>query len=174
MENNSGGLILIDTCVVQAAGDTNKSKSEAVLSLFNNFKDQKYQLGISEITIYENLQGLWGKKALGASSLFEKFESKIVSREVLVLASRLGGLYGQEYKHIETGDKIIGATAILENGYVLTSNHRDFPGPYWSEKFWLPISFKSGNHTMCTDISLYKPNTQLIIRRIEDREKMNG
>lgn len=128
---------------------------------------------ISDFTLYENLHGLWGKKAQQAAKILKSYERKVVSDRVLTLASMLGGLYKDEQvDYMSPGDKIIAATAILENGLVLTENHRDFPSPFFVGKRFIPISYKVGHHQRTIDLCLYEPNGSLIARRIEEKDKL--
>jgi len=167
-------LVILDTCIIQAAGDANKSKSESLLNLFDNLSTEGYKLAISEISVFENLHGLWGKKAAKASESFNKLVTKVVSREVLVLASILGGLYkdlGGE--NISAGDKIIGSTAILENGLVMTENHKDFPPPLWFPRQFFQVTYSKNHYRKTLDIGLYEPRTEVINRKISENEKLN-
>ena len=165
--------IFIDTCVLQASGDMKKAKSEAVLRCFSDFTTDGYSLAISEITLFENLQGLWGKKAQKVADAVKGFEMKTISTKVLVLAAMLQGLYVQEKRNdVDCGDKIIAATAILESGLVLTENHKDFPSPYFIMKKYVPITYLIDGRTNKTiDLGLYKPNYSLIGRKIEENDK---
>lgn len=167
-DQSSVNYIFLDTCVIQDLGSSNKSKSEAVLKLLDDLTSQKFRLVISEFTIYENLQGLLGQRAKSASETLYKFETKTVSREVLTLASFLQGLYHDEkIDNISDGDKIIGSTAILEAGKVLTRNHKDFPSPFYIAEKFFALTYETGKTKMTLDIGLYNPNVPLIVRRME-------
>lgn len=164
--------VFIDTCIIQATGSSNKSKSDAVIKCLNSIASEGYSLVISELSIYENLHGLWGKKANKASDLLRNYEGKVVSDKVLRMAARLGGLYREEkIEGIDSGDKIIAATAVLENGFVLTENHKDFPHPFFLTEKSLPLIYKVGNYNKTIDVALYKPHVSLISRRIDELDK---
>ena len=62
---------------------------------------------------------------------------------------------------------------LLENGFDLTANHRDFPHPFivTEESFALP--YKVGYYTKTLDVALYKPNISLLIRRLEEKTQEN-
>lgn len=164
--------VFIDTCVIHFAGDKNKSKSEAVIECLSTLTKEGYRLAISEITLYEKLHGLWGKRATKAASLLRVYEKKVVSNQVLTLASILGGLYHDEkLDGIDTGDKIIAATAILERGFVLTANHKDFPNPFFLTEKSFALSYKVKSYFQTLDLALYKPDFELIRRRVNEKDK---
>lgn len=160
--------IILDTCIIQAAASKEKYKAHVFRSCLDRL-GQTYRLALSEITIYENLHGLWGTRAEQAEKILKVYEWKEISTVVLYLASRLGGLYGDS--GIGVGDQIIAATAILENGLVLTENHKDFPNPYFTQKEWFPLSYEKGNGKRTNDVILYQPQIKLIGRQIEDRDR---
>jgi predicted nucleic acid-binding protein len=162
--------LLLDTCIVQDTGDRNESKSNAVLSYFEHLS-KSYDLAISEITVFENLQGLWDVKANQALAHLKTYEWKEVTDKVLILAASLGGLYKGSSLTIETGDKIIASTAILLDAHILTRNYNDFPSPFFVQYSWYPISFQVGHYTRTIDYIIYEPNKDIIKRRFSDNEE---
>lgn len=171
------GYIFLDTCVFQLAGNSNKSKSEAVIKCLIDLSSEGFRLALSEFTVYENLHGLWGKRAQEAIKILRNYEWKLVSDLVLYLASILGGLYnaaGYDRDRIRDGDKIVASTALLEKGLILTENHRDFPSPFFTNYKNIPITYKDSHHNRTIDLALYEPNLDLIARRIEEGEKRNN
>ena len=170
--SQSNPYLFIDSCVIQAAGNKEKSKSEIVINTLQQISNQ-YRLAISEFTIYENLHGLWGKQADKATELLKVYERKVVSREVLLVASVLGGLYyDEQYPNIDSGDKIIAATTILENGFVLTENHKDYPHPFFLTEKSIPLTYlTAGKYEKSIDLAIYKPDILLIERRIKEKDQ---
>ena len=165
--------VIVDTCIIQHAGSSDKGKSEAIIKCLEKLSSEGYSLAISEFTVYENLHGIWGKKATQAATTLKSYEWKIVSNLVLTLASMLGGLYKDEQvDYMTPGDKIIAATAILEHGLVLTENHKDFPSPFFICKQFLPITYKISHYQRTIDLCLYEPNSSLIARRINEKNKL--
>src|SRR6185369_6094442 len=143
--------LLLDTCIIQDTGDKNASKSNAVLDYLKEL-DTYYNLAISEITIFENLQGLWGKRANQALKVLKTYEWKQITNKVLILSASLGGLYRTiTSSNIETGDKIIASTTILLDAHVLTKNYEDFPSPFFNQYMWKPIPFQVGHYTRTID-----------------------
>lgn len=171
--NSLPPCIFIDSNIIQYSADKNKSKSKAFFKLFEKFKQQGYELGISEIVILESLHGLYGKQHEKAYNHLSKFVKKIVSENVLLSAAEIGGLYRDEgFQDIKMIDKIIAATAFLEKGFVLTKNHKHFPPPFFEPVSWFPITFKTNDRYVNTiDICLYKPRYKLIVRRIKEKER---
>lgn len=166
--------LLIDTCVIQDAGSSTKSKSDGVLSFLKSLAEEGFDLVISEFTIYENLQGLWGKKATEAGEILKNYESKEVSRKVLIMASLFLSLYREErIENISDGDKIIAATAVLEDGLILTRNHKDFPSPFFINTKYSPIAYQTNHHSQTLDYIIYKPNIPLLNRRVGENENKN-
>lgn len=170
LENKT--YVIIDTCVIQHAGSSDKGKSEAIISCLKDVASEGYNLAISEFTLYENLHGLWGKRAQQAAKTLKSYEWKIVSNQVLIVASILGGLYKDEQvDYMNAGDKIIAATAVLEHAFVLTENHRDFPSPFFTLKKFYPIVYKLSHHNRTIDLALYEPHETLIARRINEKDR---
>lgn len=163
--------LFIDTCVIQTAGSKEKSKSEAMIKALGEIA-KNYRLAISEFTIYENMNGLMGEKAKEAIKLLDTYESKLVSDRALLMASLLGGLYHNEkYDGVDAGDKIIAATAILENGFVLTENHKDYPHPFFLTEKSIPLTYiASGRYSKTIDLAIYRPDSNLIERRIRQAD----
>lgn len=160
--------ILIDTCIIQAASSKEKDKAKAVTALLNLFLEQGFSLAISEFTYFENLHGLKGNEAKKAVNILKKYEWKEITNEVLTTAALLGGFYRDEkLQGMDDGDKIIASTAFLENGWVLTENHRDFPSPFFMMTKHFPLTYNKGHHKQTMDICLYRPNSKLIKRKIE-------
>lgn len=165
--------VIIDTCIIQYLSKKNNSLATIVNDCLTSLKENSYNLIISEISFYENLHGLWGSNASKADELLRTYQYKEVTREVLLIASMLGGLYHDEkYDGIEMGDKIIAATAVLEDGFVLTANHKDFPHPFFTTKQSFALSYKVGHTIKTLDIALYEPNLDIISRRVNEKKNM--
>ncbi len=132
--------------------------------------EEGFILALSDITLFENLHGLGGSAHNKAFSLLKVYERKNVSSNILWLAAQLGGFYHDEKMDgIDMGDKIISATAILENGYVLTANHKDYPHPFFITERSMPIVYKIKMYSQTLDLALYKPNYEIILRRLKEK-----
>lgn len=161
--------IIVDTCIIQHGASSKKTKSEAVISCLEGLSKKGYKLAISEITLYEKLHGLWGRRAEETVKILKTYEWKTVSTEVLLMSSMLGGLYIDlevDKERISIGDKIIAATAILEKCFVLTENHKDFIYPIFNMNKPITIKYQIGHYYKSMDFALYRPNLEYINRKI--------
>lgn len=162
--------VFLDTCILQYLGDKNKSKAETLQKCLDSLIKDKYTLVVSEISLYEHMQGLWGAKAQKAFALLNIYEWKSVTTIVLLWATYLGGLYHDEkIDGVDTGDKIIAATAVSENGFILTSNHKDYPHPFFVTEKAFALSYSIGKFSKTLDVVLYKPNLSLLVRRLDEK-----
>ena len=122
----------------------------------------------------ENLHGLYGKQANKAYNNLSKFVKKVVSENVLLFTAAIGGLYKDVTDQIVgLADKIIAATAFLEQGLVLTNNHKHFPALLFQDMEMFSIGFKVNNkYNQVVDVGLYQPRYELIARRIKEKNKL--
>lgn len=146
LQQDSITTLVIDSNFIQKLGDINPERAQAYWNLLYKLSDRLFLWSVSEITMFENTQGLWGEKYVAARDYMLKFRRFIVDKNVLLVAARLGGLYGhpsnnEMYRRIDHGDKIIAATALLERGAVLTENVKDFPAPYFHHFEHQPITY---------------------------------
>lgn len=159
---------IIDTCIIQAASSKDANKAKGVTSLLEMLINEGLSLAISEFTYYENLHGLKGSDAKRAVGILKKYEWKQITNNVLTTAALFGGFYHDEkIDGIDHGDKIIAATAFLENGWILTENHKDFPNPFFILIKHFPITYKKKGSHQTMDICLYRPHSKLIKQKIE-------
>jgi hypothetical protein len=162
--------IYIDTCVIQASGSKDKAKSEIVTLFLSELIKSNFSLVISEVTYFENLQGLKGAQAEKAVSILKKYEWKEITNEVLTVAALLGTFYSEKgRKDVDMGDKIIAASAFLDNGFILTENHKDFPNPFFILRRHYPLIYTKGHYKQTIDLGLYAPNNKYIKRLIEEK-----
>jgi len=163
---------IVDTNILIYTGSKQEALATAAITFLDEQASHGYRLAISEFTTYEYLKRLWGKKAEKSEEAISTYERKAVTREVLETASILDGLYYDEgLTNISDGDKIIAATAILEDGLILTANHKDFPNPFFITHEWRVLPIKNPRYTQHLYLALYKPNTQLINLKVSDKEK---
>lgn len=97
-------------------------------------------LSISDIVIFEALKSIifkTDKRQAVADFIDNNLVRYPVSHEVLIGAAQLHDMYGSdEYirsymNSISSEDLIIGVTAITTNGYIVTTNCKDFPEPFF-------------------------------------------
>ena len=164
--------MIVDTCILIYAGSKQQSQADAVSKCLEQLAAEGYDLSISDFSSYEYLRGLWGKVAEQAAAAMKRYVTKEVSPQVLELASQLHGLYHDEgINNLSDGDKIIAATAVLENGLVFTRNHQDFPSPFFLPEQFMTLPIQYHHYTQHMDLALYKPNTGLISRRINEKAR---
>lgn len=162
--------VYIDTCIIQASGSKEKAKSKIVTEFLSSFINLGFSLVISEVTYFENLQGLKGIQAEQAVKTLKKYEWKEITNEVLTVAALLGTFYNEVGRRdVDMGDKIIAASTFLDNGFVLTENHKDFPSPFFLLRRHYPLTYDKGRYKQTMDVGLYAPNNKIIKRKIEEK-----
>jgi hypothetical protein len=162
--------IFLDTCILQYLGDKNKSKSKVLQECLDGLVKEGYTLAISHINYLEHMHGLFGEKAQKSYNLLLSYAWFSTKIEVFAWASWLGGFYHDEkLDGIDVGDKIIAATAILEDGSILTANHKDYPHPFFVTEKSYALPYQVGHFTKTLDVVLYKPNFELLVRRFEEK-----
>lgn len=163
--------IFLDTCIFQYVGDKNKSKSAVVRDCLDGLVKKGFILAVSEITMFEHMHGLWGVRAEKAYNLLNVYEWKAITKIILLWATWLGGFYHDEKQDgIDVGDKIIAATAISEGGFVLTANHKDYPHPFFITVESYALEYDVSHYKKTLDVVLYKPNLELMARRLQEKE----
>lgn len=127
--------LILDTNIIQYITDDFVSKE--LIPYLLTLRDKGYTENISTVSVFESIKGLKRvdePKLLGFIAAFPKYE---VDERVLTAAARLHNLYNQDKSvpsdGISSEDKIIAATAIITNSFVLTANINDFPRPYFNE-----------------------------------------
>jgi len=172
-QNTSQKHVLLDTNILQYLGKQKSNLSNQLLDYINSLLQQKYILAISSFCIFELLDGCPTKEK--EAKLFQTIEALVrfeVSAEVLLTTARLSTLYRNEkaeYAHIQDGDKIIGATALLTESLILTANMRDFPRPFFVEEKITHIIYKEGRRERVLSFYLLKPDIEVILYRFERR-----
>jgi predicted nucleic acid-binding protein len=133
-QNNQKKYLLLDTNIIEYLDkDGFKEKIQEIL---RTSVQEGLEIALSEYTFFEFLDGANVKKEYGLNRLVGNFNIFGVDRNVLAAAAHLGTYYkdhDDELKKIGPGDKIIGATAILNQCILLTANGRDFPEPFFKE-----------------------------------------
>ena len=125
------GVILDSTVVIQAErrGDT---ETQMILNVAQVTGEQ--DLGISSIGLTELLHAIYRAATPAARERREAFLKQVVddfpiypyTREVAILAGRIGGEQAARGYTIPFADLLIGATALSLGFSVLTSNQRHF------------------------------------------------
>lgn len=163
--------IILDTNIFQHLG--NESLGKEILKVLEDAKDKDYGLAFSQYSILELVDTSSldiEKKRLKTIQGFKQFK---VDQGILYVAGRLGCLYKDdgltEKQQPEKGDKIIGATAVVKNCLIYTTNGKDFPPPYFKEvgRHWL--TYKKNNEDVALVGYFFEPDTVAIIHRYAAR-----
>lgn len=123
---------VIDSCILEYL--LRKEMIDPILQQLDMWRGNYLEIGISEITYAELLDGAYRDKELKVIELIEKLYSFSISKSVLKTAGKLGSIYKQEFgaeKGISIGDKIIAATSIIHGAPIVTANIKDFPQPFF-------------------------------------------
>lgn len=107
-KDNKLPQIIVDSCILQAAGDKKKEKSEAVLNCLTGLRKEGYKLIMSDFIGYERMYGLKNKDFFTVVKALDSYESKAVTRPLLMVASLLASVYGEKsVNNMDDGDRII-------------------------------------------------------------------
>lgn len=165
--------IILDSNIIQYSVD--KSASIVFVPYLSELLQRGFGLAISDITIYELLKGSSIKNETEMLRILNIFQRYYLTDNVLIASAQLETIYkieGIEAKQVESGDKFIGATAILTGSLVLTANSRDFPSPYFQElERKALIYIEKRNRSKCILASVLSPDINMINRRFSERPK---
>lgn len=162
--NHNGKNLLLDTNILDYS--LKKETGEVFHEFLDVLKKAKYLLTVSQYTRYEISRGANIKKEITAIDTYNKYGNYAVTQNVLETAAMLENLYKSvkiQADKISDGDKIIAATAIIENLTILTANGRDFPWPIFKECNKKIIIFKVKNRSRCLFITYLKPDYEVIV-----------
>ena len=164
--------IILDTNILQYLNNTDISKeliayfSEIIKAGYTNF-------AMSDFSFFEAISGAPKKdeeKLIELLSQIPRFE---VKPETCVAAGQMATLYRiekAEFQNIESGDKIIAATAILSGSLILTANCNDFPRPFFREFHKRFVYYKRKNKDQMISIYLLQPDLEQINFRFNNRK----
>lgn len=125
--------IILDSNVVQYFFSIPEYKDQISALLIPEIQ-KGYGVAISDYTYFELINGSSIEKEEKLFSAIEGGKRYYVMRGVLIAAGRLGCWFDDhKIQGVDNGDKIIGATALLNQAIVLTANGRHFPQPFFKE-----------------------------------------
>jgi len=162
--------IILDTCIFQHFAD--KALGLAAINALSEPIQAGYGISISDFSFFELLDGASLEKEAERINSVGKTRRFWVKKQVLVTAAHLGCLYtkdGIPDKQIGAGDKIIGATALLTNSIIYTTNGRDFPRPFFIELASVPLWYKKNDQDVCVMSYYLEPNTPYIVEKYNER-----
>jgi predicted nucleic acid-binding protein len=174
---NPSRYIILDTNIFQHFG--NETLANKIIENLRYAVSQGYGLAMSQYSLIElvdNASVETEQRRINAIKGVKHFK---VKQSTLIAAGHLGSLYKEdgmeEKQQPERGDKIIGATAVLNNCVIYTTNGKDFPPPYFKEiaRHYLPYT-KAGRDVAIMGYFL-EPDLKAIEDRNNSRTKaMNG
>ncbi len=123
--------VILDTCIIQHLGD--KELAECIINDLKEAATAGYDIAISDFTFFELLNGATVEKEQERINALAGISRYYVKKDILIAAAHLGCLYQQDGTDADTGDKIIGATSLIFNSIIYTTNGRDFPRPFFNE-----------------------------------------
>jgi len=158
--------IVIDTNIVVYVGKNNKDLANKVLACLRDAVTKDYVLTISDFTIFELLKGASPESEGKALASLQGIKRYYVTKRVLVAAAHLECIYQQNKipkESIDSGDKIIGATAVLTNSLIFTANTRDFPRPFFKEILAIPIVYSKDGKQHIINTAFLEPDINTIL-----------
>ncbi|MBI5619884.1 hypothetical protein HY950_02905 [Candidatus Gottesmanbacteria bacterium] len=168
--NNPLPDILLDTCVIQSFAD--KHRGQQYSTYLSQLVSQTYALAISEISLYELIQGVSVSKEQQLLQTLEGVKRYTIDQNVLIAAARMRTLCNMENiarEQISDGDRIIAATSVLTGSFILTENLNDFPRPFFVEMERKNIIYDYKNVQRMIPVYLLTPDLLIINFRFQNR-----
>lgn len=167
--------ILLDTNILRYIGTP-----EIIQNLLSYLVElqNKYvkSLAISQITIFELLDGIPVAKESKARETLSNFTRLLITEDILLIASNLSSLYKQEkipVDQISVCDKLIAASAVLNSCYILTGDGNDYPRPFFVEVETKPVYYTKGNKLNMQYLFLLEVNPAILLQRDDERNEKN-
>lgn len=161
--NKNQRYILLDTNIISRF--SNNSLGEKILNVLKEVVSMGYGIAISDLTYFELLNCTSPEKEHQMVSVLDGITRFYVKKDILVAAAHLGSFYAEHnlpQDQIETGDKIIAATAILKNCIVYTLNGRDFPQPFFKEIDRRMLDYQNKEWPVCVPSYFIEPQLDYI------------
>lgn len=108
-------------------------------------------------------------KAVIATQGVKRFK---INQTILITAGHLGCMYKEDNvtKEPDKGDKIIAATAVLNNSVIFTTNGRDYPRPFFREISKPVLKYKkSDGREVCLISYFLEPDFDIISTKHQER-----
>lgn len=173
MENKLFRPLILDTNILQHLGNVELAKQifeRMIFAAKNN-----YIISYSEYSILEMVDCASTSIEAKRLKAIDWLIHYPVNQQTLIVAGHLGGLYQEDglsaTQQPERGDKIIGATAIISNAVIYTTNGRDFPQPYFKEYSRHLLTFKKDGRDICLMGYFIEPDIIAINNRYNHRTK---
>lgn len=135
--------VILDSNIIQHF--SNHSLGQVILDHLKEAVTSGYLLAISDYTFFELIDTASVEKERERVSEMNGLTRFYVKKSVLIGAAHLGCLYDKEGLKInDIGDKIIGATAIMSNSIIYTTNSKHFPRPFFNELSTKMLTYDKG------------------------------
>jgi len=164
--------ILLDTNIFTNLN--NKQLNEQITFLLQDAVSKGYGLGISQLSIFELLDSASLQNEIKAFSIISGLKQFKILQGVLITAGHLGCLYSEDgidyQKHPQIGDKIIAATAIVNNAVILTFNGRHFPTPFFKIISTNALKYKQDGGRESYQVCYFlEPDIDIIKKKYDSR-----
>ena len=162
-------IFLLDTNAIQSF--LGKDTRPLLESMLQEINDVGGILAVSDIVLYESLKAIVFNptKVQPIADFIDTYLTRYaIDENVLIAAARVHEMYGNEpatkpYREkYSTEDIIIGTTAMLVGGYVLTSDCNDYPAPFFKEISRQTMYYIAGNRRRHLRMHLLQPDQEVI------------
>lgn len=162
-------IFLLDTNAIQSF--LGKQTRPLLEPLLQEVSETGGILAVSDIVLYEVLKAIVfnpDKVRPVAHFIDNSLTRYPVDDTVLVAAARVHEIYGSEQatkKHrstFSTEDIIIGTTAMLVGGYIMTSDCNDYPAPFFKEVNRQVLFYDDGDRRRHLIMHLLQPDQEVV------------
>ena len=173
MENKLFRPLIVDTNILQHLG--NIELGTQIIDRLRLALSKNYIISYSEYSILEMVDCASVEKEQKRLNAIDWLIPYPVDKQTLIVAGHLGGLLQEdglsEKQQPEKGDKIIGATSIIQNAIIYTTNGKDFPQPYFKEYSRHMLIFTKDKTQVCIMAYIIEPDRIAIRDRYNYRVK---
>lgn len=152
--------IILDTNILAYLNE--KTYRDSVIEYLLELIKRGYtNFAVSDITIFEILSEIPKRKEQELAKLLDQFPRFPIDWTTCLTGAQVATSYKckkDEYRNIETGDKLIAANSILSGSPILTANSNDFPRPFFIEHHKKHIFFKDKNKDKMISLYLLYPD----------------
>lgn len=162
--------IILDTCIIQHFANT--ELAICMLNILREVVSYGYGIAISDFTFFEMLNGATVAREIERLRVISGIKRYYVKKQVLIAAGHLGYLYqadGIQPSQIESGDKIIAATALLTGSVIYTTNIRDFPLPFFKELDRPKLEYSKNGRPVVPSSFFIEPDANHIVTKFDER-----
>ena len=158
--------LLLDSCIIEYY--LNEKYSAQTQSILQKWQKNVFGLAINQIVLSELIDGTFMKKEGIIIDTLRQYHNIPVTERQIIGSGKLGSIYRQTSitQNISLVDKIIGATSIITNYPIITSNINDYPQPYFEVIDSLVLTHKK----KLIKIGLIKPDYIILNSVFADRK----